>query len=221
MGAFIAAELGHRWHEYVIGVHLIGALPLDAFTRVEPFGTFDKHWGFERPAGSSAADEPPLPNRIKRRSSHRFAHGLEPQTLGAAMHDSPAGMMAWLMHRRYWWSDIDDDLLQAYSREFLLTTFSLYWFTESIVSSIRWYRDMIFDPWTPAFDGEPVVKAPTGISFFDHDELTGQSRYWADRYFNLVRSSTQPRGGHFAPAEVPDIVVAEIRATFRLLRPAR
>jgi pimeloyl-ACP methyl ester carboxylesterase len=202
----------------LIGLHLLGTVPLDVFSRPNPLPPLPD-FGFVRsaePIADPVLAAPPRPRRMP--SAHLFAHGLEPQTLAAAMHDSPAGMLAWLLHRRWWWSHHDGDLSEAFEREFLLTTFSLYWHTECFASSVRTYREMIFQPWSPSHDRVPVVEAPTGITFFDHDEPTGQSRFWAGEYYNLVRVAAEPRGGHFAPAENPDAVVREIRATFRLLR---
>jgi pimeloyl-ACP methyl ester carboxylesterase len=218
MGALTSAALGHKYADRMIGVHLFGAVPLHVFSRPSPLPPAPD-FGFVRPA--KAIDDPvlgapPRPRRMA--SSHLFTHGLEPQTLAAAMHDSPAGMLAWLLHRRYWWSQTERDVLDAYDRDFLLTTFSLYWLTDCFASSVRTYREMIFRPWQPAHGRTPVVEAPTAITFFDHDELTGQSRFWVRDHVNLLRASSVSRGGHFAPAENPGAVVEELRATFRILK---
>jgi hypothetical protein len=146
-----------------------------------------------------------------------LVHAVEPQTIAAAMHDSPAGLLAYLLHRRFWWSHNDGDVLQAFSADFLLTSFALYWFSDCFASSVRTYHDMIFHPWRPVHDRHPIVETPTGITFFAHD-LTSQNRIWCAEYYNLVRTSER-EGGHFAPAEVPATVVEEIRETFRALRP--
>ena len=37
-------------------------------------------------------------------------------------------------------------------------------------------------------------------------------RSWAERAYNVVRWSEQPRGGHFAAMEEPDLFTAELRA---------
>jgi pimeloyl-ACP methyl ester carboxylesterase len=126
-------------------------------------------------------------------------------------------MMAWLLHRRHWWSDNDGDVTQALSKDFLLTSFSLAWFTASFTPAIRFYHSMVNHPWRPSHDRTPVVEAPTGVTFFGQD-ITSQSRFWVGDYVNLIRATAHDRGGHFMPAEQPDAVVDDIRATFRELR---
>jgi pimeloyl-ACP methyl ester carboxylesterase len=43
-------------------------------------------------------------------------------------------------------------------------------------------------------------------------------RKLCERAANLVHWSVLPEGGHFAPAETPDIYVRELRAFFKSLR---
>jgi pimeloyl-ACP methyl ester carboxylesterase len=221
MGNLVTAQLGHAHPDLLIGIHLLGAIPLAAGGPIPPGpeGPWTVDWGFPRPA------QPPLDPVLAqlptspptRPSAHRVIHTVEPQTLAAALHDSPAGMLAWLLKARYHWSNSRGDVLNAFSREFLLDTFSLYWLTESLSSSIRAYRTGTDHPWRPAHDRRPVVEAPTGISFFEYDQ-TSRSRFWAADYYNLVGATYHPEGGHFSPSEVPQLVVADIRKTFRHLR---
>jgi hypothetical protein len=39
-----------------------------------------------------------------------------------------------------------------------------------------------------------------------------------ERQANLVHWTVMPRGGHFAPAEEPELMVEDLRAFFRELR---
>ena len=220
-GNVVTAQLGHAHADRLIGIHLLGAIPLAPAAPLtpSPLGPWTQDWGFPRPASpprdpvlaAPPMSPPPAP------SSHRVVHAVEPQTLAAALHDSPAGMMAWLLKGRHHWSDSRGDVRNSFSEDFLLTTFSLYWLTESLGSSIRAYRTGADHPWKPAHDRDPVVEAPTGISFFEYDQ-TSRSRFWAADYYNLVHTVHHPRGGHFSPAEVPEDVVTDIRETFRRLR---
>ena len=218
-GTLTASQLGHKYAEDMIGIHLFGTVPLGLFSGSNPL-PLQPNLGFTPPPIPS--EDPvlaraPQPRRMP--SAHVWMHGLEPQTLAAAMHDSPAGMMAWLLHRRHWWSQDRGDISDAFDRDFLLANFTLYWMTDTFASSVRSYRDMIFtNQWTPSHDRKPVVEAPTGITWFDDDDSSGQSRFWAPEYYNLVRWSGQATGGHFAAWEQPATVVDELRQTFRLLR---
>jgi pimeloyl-ACP methyl ester carboxylesterase len=220
IGNMITGVLGHTYVDRLCGIHLLGALPPSGYTGTGPRGP---DFGLEPPRQQPTDPVLLVPPRALRlgptltsTSAHMLVHAVEPQTIAAAMHDSPAGLLAYLLHRRYWWSHNDGDVLQAFTPEFILTNVSLYWFTDCFASSVRTYHDMIFHPWRPVHDRRPVVEAPTGITFFTHD-LTSQNRIWCGEYYNLVRTSER-EGGHFAPAEVPATVVEEIRETFRLLR---
>jgi pimeloyl-ACP methyl ester carboxylesterase len=221
MGNLVTAQLGHAHADRLIGIHLLGAIPLAPAAPIKPGpeGPWVQDWGFPKPATPPAdpvlAALPTSPPTVP--SAHRTVHIIEPQTLAAALHDSPAGMLAWLLKARHHWSDNQGDVRQAFSEEFLLTTFSIYWFTDSIGSSMRAYRVGADHPWQPSHARRPIVEAPTGISFFEHDQ-TSRSRFWAADYYRLVATNYHPTGGHFSPAEVPGSVVEDIRATFRLLR---
>jgi pimeloyl-ACP methyl ester carboxylesterase len=59
----------------------------------------------------------------------------------------------------------------------------------------------------------PVIEAPTGFGVFPK-ELLFIPRSVAETHTNLRRWSVFDRGGHFAPAERPDAVIAELRAFF-------
>jgi pimeloyl-ACP methyl ester carboxylesterase len=43
---------------------------------------------------------------------------------------------------------------------------------------------------------------------------------WAERCYNLVHWTDMPRGGHFPAIEQPRLLVDDLRAFFRGLRPA-
>jgi len=207
-GAFVCAFLGHAYPEKLIGVHLsfpalpglnIGSLTRDQYAP-EELELFDRR------------------DVEGRNFTHLYVHTLEPQTLAWAMHDSPLGMAAWMLHRRRSWSDCGGDVERCFSRDFLLTTFSLYWLTESFASSIRYYAASRFLSPIPLVHARtPALQAPTGIAVFPR-ELVHVPRAVAARHANLVHWSPMPRGGHFAPAEQPDLLVEDIRNFYRALR---
>ncbi len=213
-GNLVTSQLGHKYSEHVIALHITGAIPLGLFTNDMPLMAGGPDWGFARPAKHP---ENPHLHEPGRGPGHPTAHlmvqGLEPQTLSYGIHDSPVGLLAWMYQRRYWWADHDDDLESVFDRDFLLTTMMIYWLTESFSTSVRFYAESMDHPWQPSHDGMPVVTAPTGISFFDHD-LVAQTRFWVEDYYNLVYTNSHKTGGHFAASERPDDVVADIRAMF-------
>jgi pimeloyl-ACP methyl ester carboxylesterase len=210
-GAFVSAQLAHEHADYVIGAHLsfpalltadIGGL-IDGLTR-DDYAEDEKGWFDQR--------DPTLRNQ-----THFFTHIYEPQTIAWAMHDSPVGLAAWMLHRRRNWSDCGGDVERCFTRDELLTHLSLYWLTDTFSTSVHYYAASIGRPWFPAHDRQPALDAPTGIAVFPR-ELVHVPRAIAAAYANLVHWTVMPRGGHFAPSEQPDLLVEDIRAFFRPLR---
>ena len=76
---------------------------------------------------------------------------------------------------------------------------------------------MAHDPWKPEHDRKPTIETPTGFAIFPK-ELLFMPRAVAARETNLVHWSLQPEGGHYAPSEVPELVVDDVRAFFRRFR---
>lgn len=62
----------------------------------------------------------------------------DPQTLAYAMHDSPAGLCAWILERQRAWSDCGGDVERRFSKDELLTHMILYWVTDCFVTSVRY-----------------------------------------------------------------------------------
>ena len=62
-------------------------------------------------------------------------------------------------------------------------------------------------------------KVPAAFALFPKD-ISHPPREWAERFFNVQRWTEMPRGGHFAAMEEPGLLVEDLRAFFRPLRPA-
>ena len=208
-GASITAQLGHEYPQHMVGVHL--SLPV--LMRVsyysglsaDDYGPEEEGW-FEK-----------MQERMAFATSHVAVQSQDPQTLAYALNDSPVGLASWILERRRLWSDHDGDVYDALSRDFLLTSVMLYWVTESIGSTMRFYWENFREPNRLAHDRIPAIEAPTGIAVFPQD-LVFVPRRLAERYTNLTRWTEMPRGGHFAAAEQPALLVDDLRAFFRPLR---
>jgi pimeloyl-ACP methyl ester carboxylesterase len=203
-GAAVSAELGHAHAEHLLGVYLTMATwpGQDLAALVPERFAEDEQWMLPR-----------LAEAARLAASHMAVQRSDPQTLAYALADSPVGTAAWLWERRRGWSDCDGDVLSVFDRDFLCTTASIYWFTGTIGTSFRLYYEHFAGGWPPCHDRTPIVEAPTGIGVFPKDMLL-VPRALAEQDTNLVRWSVLPRGGHFAPAEQPELVVEELEAFF-------
>lgn len=141
----------------------------------------------------------------------------KPQTVGYGLNDSPAGLAAWIIEKWRSWSDSHGDPESRVSRDFLLTTITLYWVTQSITSSMRDYYD---NRWTGITLGlDDRVRVPTAIALFDHEFVPEGTppREWAERLYDIHRWTPMPSGGHFGAIEEPMLLARDIAAFFATL----
>ena len=144
-----------------------------------------------------------------------------PQTLyGIA--DSPVGLAAWMI-------DHDIRSYQMIARAFdgksegvtpddVLDNVTLYWLTNTAISSARLYWDTRHNLPTGGFFDVRGVKIPVAVSAFP-DEIYQAPRSWAEQaYPKLIHYNRLPKGGHFAAWEQPALFTEEIRASFKSLR---
>ena len=149
-------------------------------------------------------------------SGYKAIQSTKPQTLGYGLNDSPAGLAAWILEKWHSWTDSRGDLDARLSRDFLLTTVTLYWVTQTISSSMRDYFDNDNRRFRVALGQDEFVQVPTGIAVFANsfvDEGT-PPREWAERLYNVRRWTLMPSGGHFAPVEEPELLARDIAAFF-------
>ncbi len=212
-GALVTTQLGHKYADELIGIHLTNAFPVPAFGTTRPWSISDAFSGDDLPAEEQEA----LIRHEAKFASHVATHVLHPQTLAYAMHDSPAGLLAWMLEKRRIWGDCRGDVERRFGRDFLLATMSLYWLTDSFVTSVRFYAESARVDWTPSREGMPQVPVPTGLSLFEHDMPPGPTD-WAKEYFDVRLMEIRDDGGHFAPAENPTAIVEDLRKLFRPLR---
>jgi pimeloyl-ACP methyl ester carboxylesterase len=208
-GALVSAQLGHKYADQLIGVHVNVMAPLDIFISSMPdeseYGPDEKGW-YEKNL-----------NFFNAESGYSALQTTKPQTLTYALNDSPVGLCAWILEKRRTWSDCEGNVEKRFTKDDLLTTMTLYWVTQSFGTSARYYYEALHNPWQPAHNRTPVIEAPTGAAVF-LKEVILMPRRWAERYYNLKRWTVMPSGGHFAPMEEPQRLVEDIRAFFRPLR---
>jgi pimeloyl-ACP methyl ester carboxylesterase len=171
------------------------------------------------PAGLSA-DEQYAWDQLDSFYRHGLAYAQEmgnrPQTL-YALADSPVGLAAWMLdHDERSLALIErvfDGGSEGLTRDDVLDNATLYWLTNTAVSSARLYWESKL-----AFFAPKGVPLPTAVSVFP-DEIYAAPRNWAEKaYPNLIHFNRLPKGGHFAAWEQPDLFSEEVRAGFRSLR---
>jgi pimeloyl-ACP methyl ester carboxylesterase len=131
--------------------------------------------------------------------------------------DSPVGMAAWMIDH-----DADSYALiarvfdgkpEGLTRDDVLDNATLYWLTNTTISSARLYWESKLAFFTPKH-----IAIPVAVTAFPN-ELYQAPRSWTEKaYPKLIHYNKVDKGGHFAAWEQPEILVAELRAAFKSLR---
>jgi pimeloyl-ACP methyl ester carboxylesterase len=205
-GALITPPLAILDKAHVVGIHLnMCAAP-------QPAGVSDPMAGLtpEHQARMKARQ-----NFQTEETGYSTEQGTKPQTIGAALNDSPVGLAAWIVEKFHTWCDCNGDPESVFTKDELLTNIMFYWVTQTAASSARLYYESRHGG--NVFGGR--VEVPTACAQFPK-EIIWSPRPWVEARYNLKRWTEFPRGGHFAALEQPDALVGDVRAFFRDLRTA-
>ncbi len=212
-GALVVALMGVQAPPGLLGIHtnMPAAVPPE----------IDKaaFAGAPAPAGLSA-EERHAYDQLSFFYTRGLAYALEmanrPQTL-YGLADSPVGLAAWMIDhdiRSYELiARVFDGETEGLTRDDILDNITLYWFTNTGVSSARLYWENKF-----AFFAPKNITIPVAVSVFP-DELYAAPRSWLEKaYPKLIYYNKHDKGGHFAGWEQPQLLSEDLRAGFRPLR---
>jgi len=176
--------------------------------------------GGSAPAGLSTPEE----QRAWEQLDYFWKHGLgyasemtnRPQTL-YGLSDSPIGLAAWMLdHDEKSFemiSRVFDGQTEGLSKDDILDNVTLYWLTNTAVSSARLYWENKL-----AFFDIKGITIPVAVSAFP-DEIYQAPRTWAEKAFpKLIHYNRLEKGGHFAAWEQPKVFTEEMRESFKTLR---
>ena len=214
-GAMVVDVMGTQAPPELLGIHL--------------------NWPFAVPPDIDKALQTgsPLPTDLsadERRACEQldffYKHGVgyaqemasRPQTI-YGIGDSPVGLAAWLLdhdagsYARISRLFVNGESYGDLTRDDILDNVTLYWLTNTTVSSARIYWENKF-----AFFAPKHVAIPVAVSAFP-DEVYQVPRSWAEQaYPKLIYYNKLDKGGHFAAWEQPELFAAEVRAAFKPLR---
>jgi pimeloyl-ACP methyl ester carboxylesterase len=196
-GAAVCTALALKHPEVILGVHL-NYIPGSYF----PFLANGEKLSDEENLYLKSADE-----WYKEEGAYAHQHRTKPLTLAYGLNDSPVGLCAWILEKYYGWSDCKGDIESIFSKEELLANISLYWFTETIHSSVRLYNENSKVPLQ--FSQNDFVRVPVGIARF-HKEEPFPPRRFIERGYNVQYWKDISPGAHFAAMEQPELFAEEI-----------
>src|SRR5476649_631104 len=217
VGAQVVDELGVQAPPELLGIHtnMPGTVPAD----------ISKALNFHEPAPAGLSSEErnawdQLDFFYKKGLGYANEMSLRPQTL-YGLTDSPVGLAGWILDhddRSYKLiARVFDGQSEGLTRDDILDNITLYWLTNTAVSSARSYWDYSATAKKGFFDVKGA-SIPVAVSAFP-DEIYTAPRSWAEQaYPKLIHYNKLPKGGHFAAWEQPGYYSEEVRTSFKSLR---
>ena len=213
-GGFVTNAMAEQAPPELIGIHLnfSGAAPPDVARALQ--------FGEPAPAGLSAEEQ-----RAYDQMAFLYQHvptqlmmAAHPQTL-YGLADSPVALAAWLIdHDVASYGHIaklfvDGEPYGDLTRDDILDNITLFWLTNTGVSSSRLYVE-----YKGAFFNDYDISVPTAVSVFPEEVYEAPRSWTARSYHNLIHFNAVARGGHFAAWEQPQLLSEEVRTGLRSLR---
>lgn len=199
IGAGLAMELAQKYPDQIIGIHVTTVADPPFDNHSPPLTPAETEYRLERTRWS--AEE----------GAYSALQRTRPQTLAFGLADSPIGLASWIIEKFYSWSDCDGDVLSVFPMDFLIDNVMIYWLTETIGSSVRYYYEK--QQRGPVFRSDCRIRPPAAVMTLPR-ELARPPREWAERLLNVHRYTTGSSGGHFPGWEIPESYAADIRAFF-------
>ena len=217
VGAQVGDELGVQAPPELLGIHtnMPGTVPAD----------ISKALNFHEPAPAGLSAEErnawdQLDFFYKKGLGYANEMSLRPQTL-YGLTDSPVGLAGWIL-------DHDDRSYKMIARAFdgqpegltrddVLDNITLYWLTNTAVSSARSYWDYSATAKKGFFDVKGA-SVPVAVSAFPSEIYTAPHSWAGKAYPKLIHYNKLPKGGHFAAWEQPQYYSEEVRAGLGSLR---
>ncbi|HEX5759155.1 MAG TPA: epoxide hydrolase [Thermoanaerobaculia bacterium] len=205
IGSGVAAWMGVDYPEQVLGIHVSDVLRPGLGPESPPLTAAEQAFLAEEARWMEAE------------GAYDHVQRTKPQTLAYGLHDSPVGLLAWIVEKLRSWSDCGGYVTRRFSEDEILTLVTLYWVTETINSANRLYFERDRAPRFLA-PGQRV-EVPCAVTIFPAD-IDRPPVEWGRRAYNVQSWTEMPRGGHFAAHEEPELLARDLREFFRPLRAA-
>ncbi len=200
LGAGISIKLAQKYPKSIIGLHL--NYISDSY---QPYQN-------ENIDNETEQYKEYLKNWNEKEAAYSIIQSTKPLSLAYGLNDSPIGLCAWIIEKFDAWSDNNGNIENSFTKDELLANVSLYWFTQTIHSSIRIYNEISLNPLI--FKEKDFVGVPVGFAKFPK-EIPVPPRKYIERGLNIVHWTEMPKGGHFAALEEPELLASDLKLFFK------
>ena len=221
-GSPVSNEMAKLAPPELLGIHvnLPGVLPPEIVKALQ---------SGDPPPTRLSADEELAFEQLKLSFAKRRAYaqimGTRPQTL-SGLADSPAGLAAWLLDHGDGYAQPAAAITSAVlgytvsghsagdlTRDDVLDNITLYWLTNTAISSARLYWENKTNLYLAA-----NVSIPAAVTVFPGESFQAPQSWTKQAYHKLIYFHRAEKGGHFAAWEQPQLFSQEVRAAFKTLR---
>ena len=203
VGMYVTKALACKYPDVVAGVHFsdlgypMGQEDPSTMTEAEKqFAQFVQQWWYSEGA-------------------YAMVHSTKPQSIAYGLNESPVGLAAWILSMGA--AGAPPEILESAfgGRDEMLTNVMIYWFSQTISTSMRMYKMDALAQWSGA---APLSKTnvPAGVAVFPREAQFPKE--WAARFVNVTSFKNMEEGGHFAALEVPKTFADELRSFFYNLK---
>ena len=209
VGAGVAQDMAVADPTGVVGVHVVSDFLAAGAVAGFAGMTLD-------PAEFAAEDRPTVERMITSARDglgYIALQGTKPATVGYALDDSPAGLLAWIAEKYEAWTDLaHDGPSRTVSRDRLLANVMGYWLGRNGSAS----GHFLYDAQHAEHDWGARPSAQRGWAVFGGGGHI--VRQLMDPQHEISHWSEYQEGGHFAALEAPQTFVEDVRTFFRPLR---
>uniref|UniRef100_A0A915Q4U7 Epoxide hydrolase n=1 Tax=Setaria digitata TaxID=48799 RepID=A0A915Q4U7_9BILA len=209
-GSAIATSIAFYYPENVIGLHLNMALIFtwkallyEIFGAVVPRLAYSSETFHHQPAGAFLKD-------ILEETGYMHIQATKPDTVGAALSDSPIGLAAYILEKfssgtNTTYRSLHDGGL---TRQFIVTSrVIMFQFKKHLIGQA--YLAMHLKLSISSLFCSPYITVPTGYAAFPED-LAKQPEEIMRIMYNLTSYTEIKAGGHFAAFEEPKLLASDI-----------
>jgi len=190
IGSGISTRLAMNYPEHLIGLHL----------------------NYVSDSFKPASYDEELDAWAQKEVGYAYIQSTKPLTLSYGLYDSPIGLCAWIIEKFNSWSDNDGDVEKVFTKDELLANVSLYWFTQTIHSSVRIYNENSKN--SMVFKKNNYIKVPVTYTQFPK-ELSKPPKEFLSKGYNIQSWTQMEKGGHLAASEQPQLLAKDLRVFFK------